>query len=278
MDSSQVMDLALRMAGLDRVPADSGIWVPGKRIRRVLFSLDTGPSEIILAKQSGYDLLIGHHPVGPARLTFSKVVRRHIDFMLEKGVPRREAEEAVRELTTRIEVRAHASNYLHDVEFARKVKMPYMNIHLPIDQITREFLLTAIGRSRAKTVGGLIEDLGRIPEFKKAKTKIALRMGHPADPLGKWVLLFAAGTNGGYPVAKAYYKHGMDTVIYLHIDPEELQKLRRESLGNLIILGHTAGDSIGINIFLNELRKRGIVCDTIGVIHRSRESAKKISR
>jgi hypothetical protein len=187
--------------------------------------------------------------------------------MLEKGVPRREAEEAVKELTTRIDVRAHASNYMHDVEFARKMEMPYMNIHLPIDQITRDFLLQAIKGSKAKTVGGLIRDLGRVPEFRDAKTKIELRMGKDADPLGKWVLLFAAGTNGGYPVAKAYYEHGIDTVIYLHIDPEDLQKLRKESMGNLVILGHAAGDSIGINIFLNELRNHGVDCDTIGVIH-----------
>jgi hypothetical protein len=261
------MRIALDMAGLDKIPADSGIWVPGKGIRKALFSLDAGPSEVILAKQAGYDLLIGHHPVGPARLTFTSVVRRHVEFMLEKGVPRKEAEEAVRELTTRIDVRAHASNYMHDVEFARKMRMPYMNIHLPIDQITRDFLLAAIRKSRARTVGGLIRDLGLIPEFKKARTRIELRMGDDADPLGKWVLLFAAGTNGGYPVAKAYYEHGIDTVIYLHIDPEELQKLRKERLGNLVILGHMAGDSIGINIFLKGLRKRGVTCDTIGVIH-----------
>jgi hypothetical protein len=241
--------------------------VPGKGIRRALFSVDTGPSEIIFAKQAGYDLLIGHHPVGPARLTFSKVVRRHIDFMVEKGVPRREAEEAVRELTARIDVRAHASNYMHDVEFARKLRMPYMNIHLPIDQITREFLLARIKKSRAETVGGLIRELGRIPEFRHARTRIELRMGREVDPVGNWVLVFAAGTNGGYPVAKVYYEHGMDTVIYLHIDPEELQKLRKERLGNLIILGHMAGDSIGINIFLKELRNRGVACDTLGVIH-----------
>ncbi|HMD78722.1 MAG TPA: hypothetical protein VKF39_01920 [Nitrososphaerales archaeon] len=267
LDTSQVMRLALDIAGFDKIPTDSGIWVPGRGIKRALFSVDAGPSEVILAKQAGYDLLIGHHPVGPARLTFSSVVMRHIDFMLEKKVPRREAEEAVRELITRIDVKAHASNYMHDVEFARTMKMPYMNIHLPIDQITRDFLLAAISKSKARTVGGLIRDLSRIPEFRDARTKIELRMGNDADPLGKWVLLFAAGTNGGYPVAKTYYEHGMDTVIYLHIDPEELLKLRKEHLGNLIILGHMAGDSIGINIFLRELRKRGVACDTIGVIH-----------
>lgn len=266
MDTTQIMSLALGRAGFDRIPADSGIWVPGKEIKKVLFSIDAGGPEILLAKEGGYDLLIAHHPVGPAMLTFSKVVRRHLGFMLEKGVPRNEAEAAVRGLTARIDVRAHPSNYMHEVEFARRVKMPFMNIHLPIDQITRDFLLSAIGKSRAKTVGGLIKNLSEILEFRKAMTVIELRMGAPKNPLGNWVLLFAAGTNGGYPVAKAYYDHGVDTVIYLHIDYDELVKLRNECKGNLVILGHMAGDSIGINIFLKDLRRHGVRVDTIGVV------------
>ena len=32
MDTSQVMRLALDMAGFDSIPADSGFWVPGKGI------------------------------------------------------------------------------------------------------------------------------------------------------------------------------------------------------------------------------------------------------
>ncbi|QQG48834.1 MAG: hypothetical protein HY247_00485 [archaeon] len=84
MDTTGVMRLALDLAGLKDVPADSGIWVPGRRIRKVLFAIDAGAPELLLAKQEGYDLLIAHHPVGPARLTFSKVVRRHVDFMLDK--------------------------------------------------------------------------------------------------------------------------------------------------------------------------------------------------
>jgi hypothetical protein len=266
LDTTQIMGLALRMAGFDRIPDDSGIWVPGKNVKRALFSIDAGAPELLLAKQSGYDLLIAHHPIGPARLTFSRVIRRHVDFMLEKGIPRKVAEEAVKDLLGRTDVRAHQSNYLHDVEFARMLKMPYMNIHLPIDQITRECLLSAIGRSKSKTAGELVRDISQIREFKKAKTKIELRMGEPGNPLGKWVLLFATGTNGGYPVAKAYFEHGLDTIIQAHIDPEELFKLRKDCRGNLIILGHIAGDSIGANIFLEELRRRGVECDTIDVV------------
>jgi len=35
-------------------------------------------------------------------------------------------------------------------------------------------------------------------------------------------------TNGGYPVAKACFAHGVDTVVYIHIDYGELQRLRAE--------------------------------------------------
>ncbi|MDA4120850.1 MAG: Nif3-like dinuclear metal center hexameric protein [Thaumarchaeota archaeon] len=266
MDTSGIMRLALDRAGFDKVPADSGIWFPGKKIKRALFSIDAATPEIILAKEMRYDLLIAHHPVGPARIAFSEVVRRHLDFMIEKGVPRRVAEEAVGELVSRVDVRAHPTNYLHEVDVAKKLSLPFMNIHLPIDQITRDYLLGAIDGAESKTVGDLTRKLSKITEFAKAKTKIELRMGEQDNPLGKWVLLFAAGTNGGYPVAKAYFEHGIDTVIYLHIDYDELVRLRKDCRGNLIVLGHMAGDSIGINIFLRDLLSKGVHSDTIGVV------------
>jgi len=186
--------------------------------------------------------------------------------MVEKGVPRKVAEEAAGELVDRVEVRTHPANYLHDVEFAKMLKMPLMNIHLPIDQITRMRLLRAIEDSKAKTVGELIRSLERIDEFRNAKTRIRLRMGKESNPLGKWVLLFAAWTNGGYPVAKAFFENGLDTVIYLHVDYDELVKLRRDCKGNLVVLGHMAGDSVGINIFLGALREKGLKIDSLGAV------------
>lgn len=266
MDTAEIMQLALDMSGFRSVPPDSGVWVPGKKIRKALFAIDGEAPELLLAKQLGYDLLVAHHPVGPARLTFPEVVKRHLGFMLEKGVPRGVAEQATGELVSRIAVGAHPNNYLHDVEVAKRLRMPYMNIHLPIDQITREVLLKAIRGSKARTTGELIDRLEEIEEFEKAKTRVALWMGERKSRLGNWVLLFAAGTNGGYPVAKAYFEHGVDTVIYLHISNEELAKLKKDCKGNLIVLGHMAGDAIGANIFVRALRRRGVKVDTLDVV------------
>lgn len=267
MNTDEIMRLALRMARFSSIPGDSGVWVTGERIRKVLFCVDAGPPELILAKDLGYDLVIAHHPVGPAELTYSEVVWRHVDFMTAKGVPKDIAEKATKELVRRIDVRAHPKNYMHDVEVAEKLKMPFMNIHLPIDQITRDYLLKAIEKSKSKTLGELVDKLSKVPEFRKAKTKIELRMGNKNDPVGNWVLVFAAGTNGGYPVASVYFENGVDTVIYLHVDYDELVKLEKESRGNLIVLGHIAGDSIGINLFIRRLRAKGVHVDTLGVVH-----------
>ena len=266
VNTSQVMQLALEMAKMERVPADSGIFVAGKRVSRALFSIDVTTAELLLARETGYDLVIAHHPIGTAAIRFPEVVRRHVQFMVEKGVPKGVAEEAAESLVKRIEVRRHPANYNSVTDAARALGMPLMNIHLPIDQITRDTLLGSINSSKAKKVGQLISRLSRLREFKNAATKIELMMGEPENELGNWVLVFAAGTNGGYPVAKAYFEHGVDTVIYLHVDYDELTKLRKECKGNLVVLGHMAGDSIGANLFLSRLRSRGIKTGTIGVI------------
>jgi putative NIF3 family GTP cyclohydrolase 1 type 2 len=267
LDTSEIMGLALRMAKFDRIPSESGIWVPGSGIKKVLFAIDGGTAEIAVAKNLGYDAFIAHHPMGPARLRLHRVVERQTGFMLEKGVPKKVAEAATEELVRRIQVRSHPTNYLQDVDLARQLGLPLMNIHLPIDQVTRDFLLRAIKRSGAKTVGDLIARLEGVREFAHAKTRIEARMGSTSSPLGRWVLVFAAGTNGGYPVAKAYFDSGIDTVIYLHVDYDELAKMKRDGKGNLVVLGHMAGDSIGINLFLRELRKKGVKADTLGVVH-----------
>lgn len=260
------MGLALKMAGMDGVPSDSGVFVSGRNLRKALFSIDVTTSELLLAKELGCDLVIGHHPIGRAVIDFPKVVTRHIGFMVEKGVPRRVAEKATNMLIRKLEVRRHPSNYQHVVSAAQELGIPLMNIHLPIDEITRRFLLDRIGSSGAKTTGELVRKLQRIPEFRNAATRIELMMGRPGSKLGRWVLVFAAGTNGGYPVAKAYFDYGVGTVIYLHIEYEELLRLRKDCKGNLIILGHMAGDSIGTNIFLRELAKRGVQSVKIGVL------------
>lgn len=263
------MSLALKLAGMAKVPEDSGIHVKGENIKKVLFGIDAGPPELLLAKQQGYDLVIAHHPPGgAAAVYFHRVFKRHIQLMVDAGVPKSAAEKAISRKLGQLEVEEHTRNYGHAVDMAQLLKIPYMNIHTPLDEIGRKLMSQQIQSktNRKSTVGDVVSALNMLPEFKNAVTKIKIRMGKPENPAGRVVVSHGAGTNGGYDVAKAYFEHGVNTVIFIHISPADLEKLKAENKGNLIVTGHVASDSVGINPFLNQLRKAGIEVATLGVV------------
>jgi hypothetical protein len=269
MNTEEIMSLALKMAGMKSIPADSAVHVQGENIRKVLLCVDADPAELILARNLGCDAVVAHHPIGIAALNFHKVFDRHVDFMLEEGVPRNIAEDAVRRLKERVALRSHTAIYTHTVAAAEKMGMPLVNIHLPCDEMMRRTLLTQLRSGRIAKVRDIKRMVEQIPEFRKASTEVQVPYGHPENDAGRYVLVVAAGTNGGYPVAKAYFDHGINTVIYLHVNGEDLAKLREEKAkGNLVILGHLAGDSIGLNRLSDMLEKEGAEVVKLGIIER----------
>jgi hypothetical protein len=264
-----MMNLALELADLPMVPADSAIYVEGKNIRKVLFGIDAAAPELILAKQRGYDGVISHHPQGgSAVINFSDVFSRHVHQMMDAGVPRHDAEEAVRKKRTALAVEMHTRNYSHAVDFAKLLKMPYMNIHTPLDEVGRRIMADQIRQEVKKdaTIGDVVAALQALPEFKNAATGIKIRVGQASDPAGKTVVSHGAGTNGGYEIANAYFTHGVNTLIYIHVSPADLDKLKRDRLGNLIITGHIASDSVGINPFIQRLEELDISVTRLGIV------------
>jgi hypothetical protein len=268
MTTREILELSLEMAEFDAVPADSAIYVAGKAIRRVLIGIDMEVPELLFARDEGFDLVISHHPEGgAAALNFPEVLRRHVDFMLELGVPEAVADGAVRDLIHDARCRAHASNYDRAPAMARRLGMPYMNIHLPLDEIGRRRMLEVVGGlAPEQSVGELLEALGReLPECRLAATDLELRVGLAPNPIGRAAVIHAAGTNGGYSVGRALFEHGIKTLIYIHCggaDSRRLQKEFHDRDCNLVITGHMTGDSIGINPFVDALISRGleVVC------------------
>lgn len=273
MDTDQIMALALELAGLDSIPADSQIYHPGRDIKRVLIGIDIDSAELWMAKQLGFDLALAHHPKGgSATVNFAEVLRRHVDQMVRAGVPREVAEPIIDARMAESRARGHMANYDHNPSVARLIDMPFMNIHTPLDEIGRQ-RMAAVAASVAPEapVSDLVAALeGSLTEFQNAETRIDIRMGRPANPIGKAVVSHGAGTNGGYPVGKAYFEHGIGTVIYIHCDAGESNKLRGEFEAqgkNLVVTGHIVSDSIGINPFVAELERRGLAVQRMsGVI------------
>ena len=271
MNTDRLMTLALEMAGLTEIPGDSAIYHPGDGIKKLMLGIDIKAPELKIAKDMGFDAAISHHPTGGrARLEFYKVLYRHVDQMISAGVPKEIAQPMIDDLAGGHKATAAMSNYDHEPSIARLLDLPYMNIHTPLDEIGRRRLQTAADELQAtSTITDLMAHfLTSFGEFRNAATEIELRVGKPDNAIGKVVMSHGAGTNGGYPVAKAYFDHGVDTLIYIHCRPEDSKKLVAEfgDLKNLIVTGHIVSDSIGINPYIDRLRQEGIEVTTLSGI------------
>jgi len=269
MNTEEIMALALKLAGLEEVPEDSAIYVSGDNIRKILFGIDAGVPELLLAERLGYDAVIAHHPQGgSATVNFHEVFKRHIQQMVAAGVPTKEAEKAVKKKLEALEVGAHMRNYGHTIDAAERLKMPYLNIHTPLDEVGRKIMADKITSRirRDSTVQDVISALEELSEFRSAVTRIKIRLGKAGNLAGKVVVSHGAGTNGGYEIAKTYFSYGIGTVVYIHINPGDLEKLKTERRGNLIVTGHIASDSLGINPLIHELERRNLSVTRIGII------------
>lgn len=270
VDTQQIMDVALDLAEMAEIPTDSGIWVPGRGIRKVLFGIDIGAAELAIAQRLGFDLAIGHHPP-EATLEAWRNYLIHVEQMVAAGVPRDVAEESVAGEIEMMQWRAHGRNDEHTVSVARLLQMPYMNVHLPLDEVGRRLVqerIDALLRERpAATVGDVVETLYEFGEVRNARVPPRIAVGDAGDAAGKVVFSHGALDIPTYSVLSAYFAHGVGTVISLRAPIADLERLRREESGALIVIGHMAGDSVGITPFLGALGEMGLEVTRIsGVI------------
>jgi len=267
VDTGRIMKAGLELAGWKKMPADSAVHVKGRNIRKVLIAIDVGTAELMLARQLGCDAVIAHHPIGIARVNFYRVFDRHVDFMVEHGVPKKIARQAVEKLKERVATRNHADIYSDVVGAAKALGMPLVNLHQPCDEYMRQVILEAIKSGRTEHVSDIVRSISGIPEFRRAATRVEVKLGSEKSRAGRWALVVAAGTNGGYNIAKAYMQHGVSTVIYLHVDYGELTKMREDRLaGNLVVMGHLAGDSVGLNGLAERLEGLGVETVKVGIL------------
>jgi hypothetical protein len=205
-------------------------------------------------------------------MEFHRVFDRHTQFMIQNGVPDNEARNAVSRLKRRIQIRSHANIYKQIVDTAGILKMPLVNIHQPCDEFMRRIILEKIkDHKHHHKISDLLKLIDEIPEFNNAVSRPIVALGSAKSNVGRIALVLAAGTNGGYPIAKLYYEHGVSTVIYLHIDPTDAAKLNDEKIrGNLVILGHLAGDSIGLNALADKIELEGVETVRMGLISGSK--------
>jgi hypothetical protein len=265
VDTDDIISVALDLVGMNELPVDSTVYVPGHNIKNILYGIDIGVAELHYAKEQGYDCVIAHHPVG--LINHFQVFRRHLEQLISKNVPTDTAQKVIDKRMMGFKYGSHARNYDAIPSFARLIEMPFLNIHCPSDELGRRLISESI--KNLEEENPILSEVRMhletsFSEFKKAKTKIEIAKGDESEFLGNWIFSHGAFTNGGFDIANCYYQHGVDTVLYIHIAPTDLFKILNLDYGQLLITGHLASDSIGINPFLDKLEEKGISITALG--------------
>jgi len=233
-----------------------------KEIKKVLAGVDIEPAELLMAKEiEGIDLIIAHHPFGKGLASLADVMDLQIDVLNLYGVPINIAEGLMKERISEVARGVNSANHQRTVDAARILKMNLMNSHTPCDNLAAKFLKDLIEQKKPERISDLIDLLMEIPEYKEA-TKIGagpkVFVGDKENRCGRIALTEITGGTEGSP--KLYEKManvGIGTVIGMHIS-EEHKKEAENSHINIVIPGHISSDSLGMNLFLDELEKRRI--------------------
>ncbi|MCX6721186.1 MAG: Nif3-like dinuclear metal center hexameric protein [Candidatus Staskawiczbacteria bacterium] len=243
---------------------DSGVYniADDKDIKKVLVGIDIGPEEILIAKELGdIDLVIAHHPIGKGLAQLADVMELQADVCNYYGVPINVAEGLMRERISEVARGVNASNHQRTVDAARLMKVNLMNSHTPCDNLAAKFLKNFIEGKNPETVGDLISILKEIPEYKEAMKIGAgpkIFVGAPENRCGKIALSeITGGTEGSPKLYEKMAQAGVGTVVGMHIS-EEHKKEAELAHVNIVIAGHISSDSLGVNLFMDELEKQGI--------------------
>ncbi len=142
-----------------------------------------------------------------------------------------------------------------------------MNIHTPLDELGRQRMQAkmdelATGDSKA-TVSDVLAALTDFDEVRLAALPPFIACGTGTRPAGRVVVAHGALDIPNYAMLSAYFSHGTGTIVLLRIDQRDLGRLRQEDRGAVVVVGHNAGDSVGIVPFVAALRELGQEVTTI---------------
>jgi len=238
---------------------------PKMEVRKLMAGIDGDASEILLAdrlnqKGQKIDLVVSHHPSGHALASLHEVMDIQIDIFEEAGVPANVASALFEERKAAVRRRVNPLNHAQSVDAAKLLGVPLLALHTIWDNLGHNFMKQHLAKRKFHTAGDVLEYVGDIPEFieaAKGKNSPFIVSGSEKHRAGKVVVGFTGGTSPSKELYVEMAKAGVGTIVEMHIPEESVQELKKLYI-NVIDCGHMAADSIGANLFLDELEKRGV--------------------
>lgn len=258
-----------------RIHFDSGV----KNIKRVMVGIDIDAGELMISRylsnhSDPIDLVIAHHPIGKGLADLHDVMHLQADVLAQYGVPINVAESLLKIRIGEVSRGVNPANHYKTVDAARNLEMSLMNVHTPADNLVAKFVENKLKKDNPEYVGDILKSLLEIPEYAEAARRgfgPVLFTGSPDNRAGKIALTeITGGTEGSAKIYEKMANAGVGTIIAMH-QSEEHRKEAEKAHINVVIAGHISSDSIGMNLFLDELEKKGIeIVPCSGLIRVSR--------
>jgi len=238
---------------------------PETKIKKLIWGIDIGTGEVVLVdrlneKGGNISAIVGHHPLGLAKTPFPEVMSMQSDMYHSAGVPINVAESLMDKRMDVIHRAVMPSNYNQSVDAARLLNIPIMNIHTPTDNMVQRFLEDLFKKEGPKYVGDVIDLLMTIPEYKEASRQNSppeIIAGKKKGRAGKIMFKMTGGTSGPKEIYEKMSQAGVGTAVGMHFPEDHIDEAKKHNI-NIVIAGHMASDSLGINLIADLWEKKGI--------------------
>lgn len=236
---------------------------PKKEVKKILAGIDMGAAEFSASeKLGGVDLLLSHHPQGKALAMLDDVMHLQAEVLNSLyGVPINVAQGIIKEKIGEVSRSVVRGNYNQMVDIFKMFNINFMCVHTPCDNLVARFLYDKVEKNDFEYAGDLMKFLKEIPEYKEAlKYNAGPRFfaGSPDNYAGKIAVTeITGGTEGAPQIYEKMAQAGIGTIIGMHMSEDHRKEAEKAHI-NVIVAGHMSSDSLGMNLFLDELEKKGV--------------------
>lgn len=234
-------------------------------IEGLLVGVDITPGEVVLAdrlKEKGrkIDAILGHHPVGRAYANFYEVMHLQEDILEQLGIGINVAEGILAPRITEVMQAVHPRNHNQTVDACRLLDIPIMCLHTPADNQVQKFLTGVFEEKRIATLKDVLNVLEEIPEYEWAIRNNAgprIFVGDKDRKAGKVLVDMTGGTSGPKESIEKMVDAGVGTLVTMHIPKEHMEEAKKHHM-NIVVAGHMASDSLGLNLLIDKFEEQGI--------------------
>ena len=251
---------------------------PETRVRRMLVGVDIEVGEVLLAdrlaeKGKPVDLIMSHHPEGKALAGLHDVMHLQEDILARFGVPVNVAEGIMASRIGEVKRGLMPINHNRAVDAAKILGIPIMSAHTVADNQVTTFLQEIVEQEEPKTLLDIVKLLKTIPEYTEAARNSAgpsIVVGSKERRAGKVLVDMTGGTSGSQDAYAKLAQAGVGTLLVMHISEKHRKEAEKNHV-NVIIAGHMASDSVGMNLLLDGIEQQGVeVIPCAGIIRHKR--------